>query len=168
VGGAKKDLSAAQMKALLATVRPRDAAGTTRRRVAAELISDLERIYIRRKAANKESNELVDATGTTLTALNGIGPCGAARLPVEVADITRFPSKAHFASWTATAPIDASSGDHVRHRLSRGGNRQSTGCCTSRPPSSCAIRARPRLLRPEEGRRQDLDGSDAMPQTPTV
>jgi transposase len=36
-GGAKKDLSAAQAKALLATVRPRDAAGKTRRRVAAEL-----------------------------------------------------------------------------------------------------------------------------------
>ena len=30
----------------------------------------------------------------------------------------------HFASWTGTAPIDASSADHVRHRLSRGGNRQ--------------------------------------------
>ena len=42
-GGAKKDLSAAQAKALLAKVRPRDAAGKTRRRVAAELIGDLER-----------------------------------------------------------------------------------------------------------------------------
>jgi len=31
-GGAKKDLSAAQAKALLAKVRPRDAAGETRRR----------------------------------------------------------------------------------------------------------------------------------------
>ncbi len=44
-GGAKKDLSAAQAKALLAKVRPRDAAGKARRRVAAELIADLERIY---------------------------------------------------------------------------------------------------------------------------
>ena len=43
---------------------------------------------------------------------------------VEVGDITRFPSKAHFASWNGTAPIDASSGEQVRHRLSRGGNRQ--------------------------------------------
>jgi transposase len=123
-GGAKKDLSAAQAKALLAKVRPRDAAGKTRRRVAAELISDLERIYARKKAANKELNDLLAATGTTLTELHGIGPSGAARLLVEVGDITRFPSKAHFASWTGTAPIDASSGDHVRHRLSRGGNRQ--------------------------------------------
>ncbi len=36
-GGAKKALSAAQAKTLLAKVRPRDAAGKTRRRVAAEL-----------------------------------------------------------------------------------------------------------------------------------
>ena len=123
-GGAKKDLSAAQAKKLLATVRPRDVAGKARRRVAAELVSDLERIYARKKAANKELSQLLAATGTTLTGLHGIGPSGAARLLVEVGDITRFPDNNHFASWTGTAPIDASSGDHVRHRLSRGGNRQ--------------------------------------------
>ena len=123
-GGAKKDLSAAQAKALLASVRPRDAVGKTRRRVAAELIADLERIYQRKKAANKELETLVRSTGTSLLDLHGIGPSGAARLLVEVADITRFPSRAHFASWNGTAPIDASSGDQVRHRLSRAGNRQ--------------------------------------------
>ncbi|HET7246306.1 MAG TPA: transposase [Streptosporangiaceae bacterium] len=52
-GGAKKDLSAAQAKALLAKTRPRSAAGKARRRVAAELTSDLERIYQRKKAANR-------------------------------------------------------------------------------------------------------------------
>ncbi len=123
-GGAKKDLSAAQAKALLATVRPRDAAGKARRRVAAELIADLERIYARKKAANNELKALVEATGTNLMDLHGIGPSGGARLLVEVGDITRFPNKAHFASWNGTAPIDASSGDQVRHRLSRKGNRQ--------------------------------------------
>jgi transposase len=123
-GGAKKDLSAAQAKALPARVRPRDAAGKARRRVAAELISDLERIYQRKKEANKELNTLLAATGTTLTDLHGIGPSGAARLLAEVGDVTRFPDKAHFASWNGTAPIDASSGDQVRHRLSRAGNRQ--------------------------------------------
>jgi transposase len=123
-GGAKKDLSAAQAKALLAKVRPRDVVGKTRRRVAAELVADLERIYARKKAANKELTQLLAATGTTLTDLHGIGPSGAARLLVEVGDITRFPDRDHFASWNGTAPIDASSGDQVRHRLSRKGNRQ--------------------------------------------
>ena len=102
-----------------ATPRGRPAAG-----VAAELIGDLERVYRRQKAADKELKALVEATGSTLTSLPGIGPQGAARLLVEVADVTRFPTAAHFASWTGTAPIDASSGDQVRHRLSRGGNRQ--------------------------------------------
>src|SRR3954468_1883571 len=123
-GGAKKALSAAQAKQLLAKVRPRDVAGKTRRRLAAELIGDLERIYARKKDADKELRGLVAATGTGLLDLHGIGPSGAARLLVEVGDITRFPDRNHFASWTGTAPIDASSGDHVRHRLSRGGNRQ--------------------------------------------
>jgi transposase len=123
-GGAKKDLSAAQAKALLAKVRPRDAAGKARRRVAAELISDLERAYQRKKAANKELSELLAATASTLTGLHEIGPSGAARLLAEVGDVTRFPDKAHLASWNGTAPIDASSGDQVRHRLSRAGNRQ--------------------------------------------
>ena len=123
-GGATKDLSARQAKALLAKVRPRDAVGKTRRRVAAELIADLERIYARKKAANKELTALLAETGTSLMDLPGIGPSGAARLLVEIGDITRFPNRDHFASWNGTAPIDASSGDHVRHRLSRAGNRQ--------------------------------------------
>jgi transposase len=123
-GGAKKDLSAAQARAPLARVRPRDAAGKARRRVAAGLISDLERIYQRKKDADKELAALLAAAGTTLTGLPGIGPSGAARLLAEAGDVTRFPTRGHFASWDGTAPIDASSGDQVRHRLSRAGNRQ--------------------------------------------
>ncbi|HYY45257.1 MAG TPA: transposase [Actinomycetota bacterium] len=84
----------------------------------------MERIYQRTKAADKELKQLLHATGTSLMDLHGIGPSGAARLLVEVGDITRFPTRAHFASWNGTAPIDASSGDQIRHRLSRAGNRQ--------------------------------------------
>src|SRR6478735_8911059 len=122
-GGAKKDLSAAQARAILAKVRPRDSVGKTRRRVAAELVADLERIHARKKAADRELTGLLAATGTTLTDLPGIGPSGAARLLVEIGDITRFPNRDHFASWNGAAPIDASSSDQVRHRLSRAGNR---------------------------------------------
>jgi transposase len=157
-GGAKKDLRPAQAKALLATVRPRDVAGKTRRRVAAELIADLERTLTRRKAADKELKELLAETGTTLTDLHGIGPSGAARLLVDVADITRFPNRAHFASWTGTAPIDASSGEHVRHRLSRGGNRQINRVLH--------IMAVVQLRNPTEGRayydRKKADGKTSM------
>jgi transposase len=157
-GGAKKDLSAAQAKALLAKVRPRDAAGKARRRVAAELIGDLERIYRRSKDADKELKELLTATGTTLMDLHGIGPSGAARLLVEVGDITRFPDRDHFASWNGTAPIDASSGDQVRHRLSRKGNRQINRVVH--------IMATVQLRNPTEGRayydRRKVEGKTSM------
>ena len=38
--------------------------------------------------------------------------------------MARFPTRGHFASWNGTAPIDASSGEQNRHRLSRPGNRR--------------------------------------------
>ena len=139
-GGAKKDLSARQAKALLATVRPRDAAGKVRRRVAAELIVDLERIYQRKKAANKELTDLVAATGTGLLDLPGIGPSGAARLLVEVGDITRFPNKAHFASWNGTAPSTPPPATRSGIGCPEEGTGRSTGSCTSWPASRCATR----------------------------
>lgn len=123
-GGAKRNLSAAQARKILAGVRPTDEVGKLRKRVALELVSDLERVYLRKKQANKELVALLKTTDTGLLDLHGIGPTGAAKLLVEVGDITRFPDRGHFASWTGTAPIDVSSGDRQHHRLSRGGNRQ--------------------------------------------
>ena len=123
-GGAKTFLSATQAKALLGTVRPRDVVGKTRRKLAAELIVELDGIDRKIKVATKELRELVAATGSTLLELNGIGPSGAARLLGDIGDISRFPARGHFASWNGTAPIDASSGGQNRHRLSRAGNRR--------------------------------------------
>jgi transposase len=123
-GGAKKDLSATQAKALLATVRPRDVVGRTRRRLAGEHIAELVAIDKRIKTADLELRELIDETGSTLLQLFGVGPSGAARLLGDVGDISRFADRGRFASWNGTAPIDASSGDHSRHRLSRQGNRR--------------------------------------------
>ena len=59
-----------------------------------------------------------------MTTTKGIGPITAALILGEVGNIARFPSKDHFASYTGTAPLEASSGDIVRHRLSRAGNRR--------------------------------------------
>ena len=56
--------------------------------------------------------------------ITGVGPVGAARILADVGDITRFADRNRFASWTGTAPIDASSGEQIRHRLSRAGNRR--------------------------------------------
>jgi transposase len=117
---APKDLSAAQARRLLAAVTPTGEVDQTRHRVAMELVEDLERIYQRKKAADREPLAQVKRTGTRLLALHGIGPSGAGKLLAEVGDITRFPDKGLFASWSGTAPIDVSSGDHKHHQLLRG------------------------------------------------
>jgi transposase len=123
-GGAKKFLSAQQARALLDTVRSRDVVGKTRRWLASELIHELVTIDKKIKVANAELAELLASTGSELQKLHGIGPSGAARLIGDIGDISRFTSRGHFASWNGTAPIDASSGDQNRHRLSRAGNRR--------------------------------------------
>jgi transposase len=123
-GGAKQFLSSHQARALIATIKPRDIVGKTRRRLAVELIGELESIDKKIKTAEKDLTELVAARGSTLMDLHGIGPSGAARLLADVGDIRRFPDRDRFASWNGTAPLDASSGDQKRHRLSRAGNRR--------------------------------------------
>jgi transposase len=123
-GGAKQFLSAQQARALIATAKPRDLPGKTRRRLAVELIGEIEAIDRKMKAAKKELTTLVTARGSTLLELNGIGPSSAARLLADVGDIHRFADRDKFASWNGTAPLDASSGRQERHRLSRAGNRR--------------------------------------------
>ena len=56
--------------------------------------------------------------------LRGVGPVVAARTLADVDDIARFVDRNRFASWNGTAPLDASSGEQNRHRLSRAGNRR--------------------------------------------
>ena len=123
-GGAPAKKSTAQYKVLLAGVRPRDLVGRTRRRMAAMEVADLERIDAQMKTMKAELKAGVEALGSHLMDINGVGPAGAARILADVGDVARFPDRNHFASWTGTAPIDASSGEQVRHRLSRAGNRR--------------------------------------------
>jgi transposase len=123
-GQRKRDLSALQAKALLATVRPRDVAGKTRRRIAAEEIADLVAVDAKLKKAKAELKAAVVARGSTLMDIFGVGPAGAARILADVGDVARFADRNRFASWTGTAPLYASSGQQIRHRLSRAGNRR--------------------------------------------
>jgi transposase len=104
--------------------------------------------------------KILAATGTSLMDLNGIGPSGAARLLVEVGDITRFPVRDHFASWNGTAPIDASSGDRSGTGCRGPGTARSTGPCTSWPPSSYATR--PRAVPTTTGAKAGKTSMEAM------
>jgi transposase len=102
-GQRKKDLSALQAKAMLATVRPRDIAGKTRRRMATEELADLVTVDKKLKKIKAELKAAVHDRGSTLMNIHGIGPAGAARILADVGDIARFPDRNRFASWTGTA-----------------------------------------------------------------
>jgi transposase len=123
-GQRKRDLSALQAKAMLATVRPRDIAGKTRRRMATEELADLVTVDKKLKKIKAELKTAVQDRASRLMDIHGIGPAGAARILADVGDIARFADRNRFASWTGTAPLEASSGEQIRHRLSRAGNRR--------------------------------------------
>lgn len=143
-GGAEIYLSATKARTLIATIKPRDPLGKARRRLAVELIGELETIDRKIKAADKELRQLVTERGSTMMDLVGIGPSSAARLLADTGDIHRFANRDRFASWNGTAPLDASSGEQQRHRLSRAGNR--------RINRALHIMAVVQLRRPTQGR----------------
>ena len=70
----------------------------------------------------RELAELVRSVAPTLLEETGVGPISAAKL--LACDPGRFKSEAAFARCNGTAPIPASSGKTIRHRLNRGGDRQ--------------------------------------------
>jgi transposase len=109
---------------MLATVRPRDIAGKTRRRIAAEELAELVAVEAKIKKATAELKTIVLARRSHLMDLHGVGPVVAARVLADTGDVTRFADRNRFASRTGTAPLDASSGEQNRHRLSRAGNRR--------------------------------------------
>jgi transposase len=95
----------------------------TRRRLArlASLDAEIAELYEQISAA-------VEKTGTGLRSIHGVGVLIAARILAEVVDVRRYPTRHAFASANGSAPIPASSGRTVRHRLNRGGNRQLNRC----------------------------------------
>jgi transposase len=123
-GGAPTQLSAADAALMLRRVRPATASQAVLRTVAVDLVGEVRRLDTRIVAADKQIAAAVAGTGTTLTELYGIGPIVAGKILAHVGTVRRFDSPAAFASFNGTAPIEVSSGDVVRHRLSRAGDRQ--------------------------------------------
>jgi transposase len=123
-GGMRRELTAGKAQALLARIRPGDDVAAVRLHIARDHLADIRALDARLKYIAGQIAALVTASGTTLTSLYGIGPLIAGRILAEVGDIARFATRDKFASYNGTAPIDVSSGDQVRHRLSRAGNRR--------------------------------------------
>jgi transposase len=90
----------------------------------ADNLAELEALDARIAASEKHIKHAVAATGTSLTAQKGIGAITAAMILGEVNNQRRLRSKSAFAMLNGSAPLRASSGEIVRHRLNRGGNRR--------------------------------------------
>src|SRR5436190_22778504 len=93
-------------------------------RVARELVVEIRRRTRRATELEAEIAALVKGKAPALLELKGCGVLTAAKLVAETAGAERFASEAKFARLAGVAPVPASSGKRVRHRLDRGGNRQ--------------------------------------------
>jgi transposase len=93
-------------------------------RVARQLPRRITEIGREERELLTELTSLLDAPAPQLLAQPGCGTVTAAILIGHTAGAQRFPTNGHFARHAGTAPIPASSGKTVRHRLHRGGDRQ--------------------------------------------
>ncbi len=123
-GGVARTLSADRAARILRGIRPKGASARLRRRLASEILRDVRTLDRKIADLERRIEAEVEASGTTLTEIFGVGPILAARIIGTVGNVARFPTKAHFASYAGTAPLEASSGKVVRHRLSLAGNRK--------------------------------------------
>ncbi len=93
-------------------------------RVARRLLKRISEIVREERELLVELSGLIDAHCPQLLAQPGCGPVTAAIIIGHTAGAKRFPTDGHFARHAGTAPVPASSGNTVRHRLHRGGDRQ--------------------------------------------
>jgi hypothetical protein len=164
-GGAKRDLSALQAKRLLATVRPRTLVGKTMRRMAAEEITDLVAVDAKLKTIKKELRAAVADRGLAPDGpvrrrsgrscadpvrRRGCGPVPRPQ-PLRVLDRHRTAGRILGRADPAPAVAGREPPDEPRHPHRRD---------RADPP-----RHRwPRLLPAQARRRQDPDGSAALPE----
>jgi transposase len=123
-GGLSKNLTAKRAAFELRKLRPSDAIGSERKRIAAEFLDEVRRHDRALSELDRRIVTAVRTANTSVTDVFGVGPIVACYLIGYSGDVRRFPSAGHYARYNATAPIEASSGPKVRHRLNPNGNRQ--------------------------------------------
>lgn len=89
------------------------------RHLAARLALALAQV----QATTAAIEELAQPALQPLDELCGVAPLTAGLLAAELGS-RHFATDAQLASYAGVAPLEASSGEHPRHRLNRGGNRQ--------------------------------------------
>lgn len=111
----------------IARWRPRpgdDIATSTARAEAVRLAGHVIVLHDQLSENHTRLRELTTQVAPPLLAEPGIGPVTAATIYAAWSHPGRIHSEAAFARLAGVAPKPASSGDHTRHRLDRGGNRR--------------------------------------------
>jgi transposase len=123
-GGLPRNLSVNTAVSALRKVRPTDPIDTERKHLAVELLDEVRHHDGALDELHRRITTAVRAANTSVTNIVGVGPIVASYLIGYTGDIQRFPTAGHYARYNATAPIEASSGPRLRHRLNPNGNRQ--------------------------------------------
>jgi transposase len=123
-GGIAKEINASDVDRFLEAVTPTGTVEQARYDLAVELLDDIRRLDGQLKASHKRIRIAVQASGTTVTDLFGVGPIIAAMVIGYTGDVSRFRNRDQFAAYNGTAPVEFSSGGRTVHRLSERGNRQ--------------------------------------------
>lgn len=96
-----------------------------------ERAAAVRRVAERLRLAHEQAEALATAIRThaqarfaPLTVIFGVNLLTAGALAAQLGPGQRFTTDAHLAAYAGVAPLEASSAEHVRHRLNRGGNRQ--------------------------------------------
>ncbi len=116
-------------------------------------------------ASNRATvTKLIAQDTPQLLELSGVGAIVAASVLVAWSHPGRVRSEAAMASLAGTCPIPASSGNTVRHRLNRGGDRRLNRAHDHRDRSHENGSRDPRLRRPPSSRGSHDQGNHALPE----
>jgi transposase len=148
-------LTRAQLLRRLAALRPerrRDAELRGTLLAMRSVARRVQQLSAEERELAREIETLTRKLAPQLLAQPGVGPLAAAQLLVSWSHRGRFPGEAAFARLAGCAPIPASSGQTVRYRLDRGGDRR-----LNRALHMILVTRRrahtPTSLRPRSGRR---------------
>jgi transposase len=152
-----------------ALLRDRPARSLEHRMTVRVLCSTAQRVQALAAEADElevEITRLVRAAAPWLLELSGMGPISAAQVLVSWSHAGRLRSEAAFAALAGVNPIPACSGQVIRHRLNRGGDRQLNRALHT----VAVVRLRndpgnPRLCGSPPGRGQEPSGHPSLCET---
>jgi transposase len=124
--GELRGLASAELIERCAHLRP-GARGRSDRPLVTALRSCAQRVRTLQRETRELRRQILELVRELAPALMhepGVGPISAAHLIIAWSHPQRFRSEAAFAMLAGTSPVPASSGQTVRHRLNRGGDRR--------------------------------------------